>query len=103
MLALRTLADYSAGTIPTIFYVPDFISHSEQSQLLHNVLHPPNPVSFYSFAFFPSVSLDPTVFDAAAVTSLTQIYQAPAPKWKTLKNRRLQNWGTLCFLGTWWC
>nr|ACF86824.1 unknown [Zea mays] len=55
-LALRSLADYTVGAIPTLFYVPDFISHSEQSQLLHH------------------------------------IYQAPAPKWKTLKNRRLQNW-----------
>jgi alkylated DNA repair protein alkB family protein 6 len=52
-LALRRLADYATGAIPTVFYVPDFISHSEQSQLLHNVLHPPNPVSFYSFAFSP--------------------------------------------------
>ncbi|KAG0549468.1 hypothetical protein BDA96_01G258600 [Sorghum bicolor] len=56
-LAFRSLAEYATGAIPTLFYVPDFISHSEQSQLLHN------------------------------------IYQAPAPKWKTLKNRRLQNWG----------
>lgn len=54
---LRILSDYTVGSIPTLFYVPDFISSSEQSQLLHN------------------------------------IYQAPAPKWKTLKNRRLQNWG----------
>nr|CAB3499620.1 unnamed protein product [Digitaria exilis] len=58
-LALRSLADYTVGAIPTLFYVPDFISQSEQSQLLHH------------------------------------IYQAPAPKWKSLKNRRLQNWGTL--------
>ncbi|CAN6311094.1 unnamed protein product [Urochloa humidicola] len=56
-LALRNLADYTVGAIPTLFYVPDFISQSEQSQLLHH------------------------------------IYQAPAPKWKSLKNRRLQNWG----------
>lgn len=55
-LALRRLADYATGAIPTVFYVPDFISHSEQSQLLHNVLHPPNPVSFYSFAFSPCFS-----------------------------------------------
>ncbi|XP_039829353.1 alpha-ketoglutarate-dependent dioxygenase alkB homolog 6-like isoform X2 [Panicum virgatum] len=55
-LALRSLADYTVGDIPTLFYVPDFISQSEQSQLLHH------------------------------------IYQAPAPKWKSLKNRRLQNW-----------
>ncbi|CAL4933502.1 unnamed protein product [Urochloa decumbens] len=56
-LALRSLADYTVGAIPTLFYVPDFISKSEQSQLLHH------------------------------------IYHAPAPKWKSLKNRRLQNWG----------
>jgi alkylated DNA repair protein alkB family protein 6 len=56
-LALRSLADYTVGAIPTIFYVPDFVSQSEQSQLLHH------------------------------------IYQAPAPKWRSLKNRRLQNWG----------
>uniref|UniRef100_K4AEF4 Alpha-ketoglutarate-dependent dioxygenase AlkB-like domain-containing protein n=1 Tax=Setaria italica TaxID=4555 RepID=K4AEF4_SETIT len=54
---LRSLQDYTVGAIPTLFYVPDFISQSEQSQLLHH------------------------------------IYQAPAPKWKSLKNRRLQNWG----------
>ncbi|RLN41198.1 hypothetical protein C2845_PM01G42330 [Panicum miliaceum] len=56
-LDLRSLTDYTVGAIPTLFYVPDFISQSEQSQLLHH------------------------------------IYQAPAPKWKSLKNRRLQNWG----------
>uniref|UniRef100_A0A0E0M7S5 Alpha-ketoglutarate-dependent dioxygenase AlkB-like domain-containing protein n=1 Tax=Oryza punctata TaxID=4537 RepID=A0A0E0M7S5_ORYPU len=54
---LRSLGDYAVGPIPTLFYVPGFISDSEQSQLLHH------------------------------------IYQAPAPKWKSLKNRRLQNWG----------
>ncbi|KAL6883652.1 hypothetical protein ACP4OV_011066 [Aristida adscensionis] len=56
-LALRSLPDYTVGTIPTVFYVPGFISEPEQSELLHH------------------------------------IYQAPAPKWKSLKNRRLQNWG----------
>ncbi|KAM0832160.1 hypothetical protein ACQ4PT_065068 [Festuca glaucescens] len=56
-LSLRSPSDYAIGSIPTVLYVPDFISQAEQSQLLHH------------------------------------IYQAPAPKWKTLKNRRLQNWG----------
>jgi alkylated DNA repair protein alkB family protein 6 len=88
-LVLRTLQDYTVGAIPTLFYVPDFISQSEQSQVLHHVRHPSNPrFSFYLF-------LDPTVFDAVILSSATQIYQAPAPKWKSLKNRRLQNWGTL--------
>jgi len=48
-LALRSLADYTVGAIPTLFYVPDFISQSEQSQLLHHVRHPPNPASLFSF------------------------------------------------------
>ncbi|CAM0871288.1 unnamed protein product [Alopecurus aequalis] len=56
-LSVRSTGDYAVGSIPTVLYVPDFISQTEQSQLLHH------------------------------------IYQAPAPKWKTLKNRRLQNWG----------
>ncbi|OEL15142.1 hypothetical protein BAE44_0023839 [Dichanthelium oligosanthes] len=37
-LALRSFTDYTIGAIPTLFYVPDFISHSEQSQLLHHLL-----------------------------------------------------------------
>ncbi|KAI5005063.1 hypothetical protein ZWY2020_032306 [Hordeum vulgare] len=56
-LCLRIPGDYAVGSIPTVLYVPDFISQAEQAQLLHH------------------------------------IYQAPAPKWKVLKNRRLQNWG----------
>ncbi|KAM3197186.1 hypothetical protein ACQJBY_072701 [Aegilops geniculata] len=56
-LCLRIPGDYAVGSIPTVLYVPDFISPAEQAQLLHH------------------------------------IYQAPAPKWKILKNRRLQNWG----------
>ncbi|KAK1279584.1 hypothetical protein QJS04_geneDACA015136 [Acorus gramineus] len=45
------------GTLPTLYYIPDFISDLQQSQILHH------------------------------------IYEAPVTKWKTLKNRRLQNWG----------
>ncbi|VAH73112.1 unnamed protein product [Triticum turgidum subsp. durum] len=56
-LCLSIPGDYAVGSIPTVLYVPDFISQTEQAQLLHH------------------------------------IYQAPAPKWKILKNRRLQNWG----------
>lgn len=29
---------------------------------------------------------------------IMQIYQAPAFKWKTLKNRRLQNWGIVILI-----
>lgn len=58
-LALRSLADYTVGAIPTLFYVPDFISHSEQSQLLHHVLHASNrqiSSPFIRFCFFLSRS-----------------------------------------------
>ncbi|XP_052723107.1 uncharacterized protein LOC108345894 isoform X2 [Vigna angularis] len=51
------LGRYKVGSLPTLFYVPDFITDSDQSLLLNN------------------------------------IYEAPASKWKMLKNRRLQNWG----------
>ncbi|XP_020204870.1 alpha-ketoglutarate-dependent dioxygenase alkB homolog 6 isoform X2 [Cajanus cajan] len=51
------LGHYKVGSLPTLFYVPDFITESDQSLLLNN------------------------------------IYGAPASKWKSLKNRRLQNWG----------
>jgi alkylated DNA repair protein alkB homolog 6 len=39
-LALKSLADYTVGAIPNLFYVPGFISQAEQSQLLHHVLVP---------------------------------------------------------------
>ncbi|KAJ0043109.1 hypothetical protein Pint_18820 [Pistacia integerrima] len=45
------------GDIPTVMYVPGFISTTEETHLLNN------------------------------------IYGAPVSKWKSLKNRRLQNWG----------
>ncbi|XVE90734.1 hypothetical protein DITRI_Ditri20bG0101000 [Diplodiscus trichospermus] len=51
------LNDFIVGDLPTLIYIPDFITDSEQAQLLNN------------------------------------IYQAPISKWKSLKNRRLQNWG----------
>ncbi|XP_020958809.1 alpha-ketoglutarate-dependent dioxygenase alkB homolog 6 isoform X2 [Arachis ipaensis] len=53
------LDSYKVGSLPTVIYIPDFITDSEQSFLLNN------------------------------------IYGAPASKWKLLKNRRLQNWGTM--------
>ncbi len=37
---LRSLADYAVGPIPTLLYVPGFISDAEQSQLLHHVFLP---------------------------------------------------------------
>ncbi|KAJ3676602.1 hypothetical protein LUZ60_004014 [Juncus effusus] len=51
------LDEFIVGSIPTVIYVPNFVSESEQAQLLHH------------------------------------IYQVPASRWKSLKNRRLQNWG----------
>ncbi|KAJ6810770.1 alpha-ketoglutarate-dependent dioxygenase alkB-like protein 6 [Iris pallida] len=51
------LQKHIVGSLPTIFYIPNFITNSEQAQLLHH------------------------------------IYEVPASRWKSLKNRRLQNWG----------
>ncbi|KAK9273375.1 hypothetical protein L1049_018185 [Liquidambar formosana] len=48
--------EFRVGPLPNMYYIPDFITDSEQTQLLNN------------------------------------IYQAPVSKWKSLKNRRLQNW-----------
>ncbi|XP_054787092.1 uncharacterized protein LOC129293255 [Prosopis cineraria] len=49
--------DYRVGTLPTVLYIPNFITDNEENFLLNN------------------------------------IYAAPPSKWKSLKNRRLQNWG----------
>uniref|UniRef100_A0A1S4B443 Alpha-ketoglutarate-dependent dioxygenase alkB homolog 6 n=1 Tax=Nicotiana tabacum TaxID=4097 RepID=A0A1S4B443_TOBAC len=49
--------DFAVGSVPTVFFIPDFITDSEHDQLLNN------------------------------------INGAPISKWKSLKNRRLQNWG----------
>ncbi|KAJ1689294.1 hypothetical protein LUZ63_013449 [Rhynchospora breviuscula] len=51
------LDEFVVGSLPTLIYVPNFISDSEQTELLHH------------------------------------IYQVPVSRWKSLKNRRLQNWG----------
>ncbi|KAL1805335.1 hypothetical protein DCAR_0831153 [Daucus carota subsp. sativus] len=51
------LQGFVVGDVPTLYYIPDFLTHPQHDQLLDH------------------------------------IYQAPAFKWKTLKNRRLQNWG----------
>ncbi|XVE95743.1 hypothetical protein REPUB_Repub02eG0125700 [Reevesia pubescens] len=53
----QNLNNFMVGDLPTLFYIPDFITDSEQAHLLN------------------------------------YIYQAPLSKWKSLKNRRLQNWG----------
>ncbi|GAB4856149.1 hypothetical protein Ancab_024790 [Ancistrocladus abbreviatus] len=57
MAEKEKLHDFVIGSVPTLMYMPDFVTDDEQTQLLNN------------------------------------IYQAPISKWKTLKNRRLQNWG----------
>nr|XP_023924475.1 alpha-ketoglutarate-dependent dioxygenase alkB homolog 6-like [Quercus suber]XP_023924476.1 alpha-ketoglutarate-dependent dioxygenase alkB homolog 6-like [Quercus suber] len=57
MEAKEGLNGFKVGSLPTLIYIPDFISESEQTMLLNNV------------------------------------YGAPVSKWKSLKNRRLQNWG----------
>lgn len=51
------LSKFRVGSLPTLYYIPNFITDDEHAQLLKN------------------------------------IYQAPVSKWKSLKNRRLQNWG----------
>ncbi|KAI3511651.1 hypothetical protein L1887_18808 [Cichorium endivia] len=51
------LNKFKVGSVPTLYYIPDFISNSDQKLLLNH------------------------------------IYTAPVSKWKSLKNRRLQNWG----------
>ncbi|KAL0369982.1 UNVERIFIED_CONTAM: Alpha-ketoglutarate-dependent dioxygenase alkB6 [Sesamum angustifolium] len=48
--------EFVVGSVPTVLYIPDYITAAEEDQLLNN------------------------------------IYQAPISKWKSLKNRRLQNW-----------
>ncbi|GAB2286960.1 hypothetical protein Dimus_021348 [Dionaea muscipula] len=58
MEANERFGDLTIGSVPTVIYVPDFITtDAEETQLMN------------------------------------RIYQAPVSKWKTLKNRRLQNWG----------
>lgn len=51
------LSSFVVGYLPTLMYIPEFITEIEQTNLLAN------------------------------------IYGAPPSKWKSLKNRRLQNWG----------
>ncbi|KAJ8751391.1 hypothetical protein K2173_016591 [Erythroxylum novogranatense] len=51
------LNKFKVGNLPSVFYIPEFITRLEETQLL------------------------------------AKIYEAPLSKWKSLKNRRLQNWG----------
>ncbi|CAM8919435.1 unnamed protein product [Rhodiola kirilowii] len=53
----EAMSKFRIGSLPTLYYIPDFVTADEQTLLLNN------------------------------------INQAPLAKWKTLKNRRLQNWG----------
>ncbi|KAL9248065.1 hypothetical protein vseg_021428 [Gypsophila vaccaria] len=51
-------------------------------------------LSSFVVGHVPTVIYIPDFIDDAEQTQLSnQIYQAPISKWKTLKNRRLQNWG----------
>ncbi|XP_075491288.1 alkylated DNA repair protein ALKBH6 homolog isoform X3 [Primulina tabacum] len=50
------LEEFVVGSVPTVFYLPEYVTVAEEEQLLNN------------------------------------IYKAPISKWRTLKNRRLQNW-----------
>ncbi|XP_020421959.1 alpha-ketoglutarate-dependent dioxygenase alkB homolog 6 isoform X3 [Prunus persica] len=52
----ETIDNFKVGSLPTLIYIPDFITDNEQTMLLN------------------------------------KIYEAPVSKWKSLKNRRLQNW-----------
>ncbi|KAH6766544.1 oxidoreductase [Perilla frutescens var. hirtella] len=54
---ITSSSKYVVGSVPTVLYIPEYVSAAEEEQLLKN------------------------------------IYQAPLSKWKSLKNRRLQNWG----------
>ncbi|XP_050109343.1 uncharacterized protein LOC126588314 [Malus sylvestris] len=54
-----TLDDFKVGSVPTLIYIPDFITDNEQTMLLN------------------------------------KIYEGPVSKWKSLKNRRLQKWGSI--------
>ncbi|XP_034221862.1 alpha-ketoglutarate-dependent dioxygenase alkB homolog 6-like isoform X1 [Prunus dulcis] len=54
----ETIDNFKVGSLPTLIYIPDFITDNEQTMLLN------------------------------------KIYEAPVSKWKSLKNRRLQNWVT---------
>lgn len=64
------LEDYRVGTLPTLFYIPDFLTDAEQTQLLHHVSNQSIPflgcikylkfrlmvVFFFSLFFFVLVS-----------------------------------------------
>lgn len=63
MESREPLKDFTVGSLPTLFYIPNFISESEESQLLHQVIifsisviqnmySPPFFHDFSSCAFF---------------------------------------------------
>ncbi|KAF3783080.1 Alpha-ketoglutarate-dependent dioxygenase alkB-like protein 6 [Nymphaea thermarum] len=57
MEAIPNFGDHVVGSVPTVFYIPDFVDGAEEFELLDH------------------------------------INNVPVSKWKTLRNRRLQNWG----------
>ncbi|KAF7119759.1 hypothetical protein RHSIM_Rhsim13G0235500 [Rhododendron simsii] len=80
------LSSFVVGSVPTLYYIPDFITDADQQQLLNNVM-------IISFQKPSSISiLIPIVFSIISCFVIL-INQGPVSKWKSLKNRRLQNWG----------
>lgn len=77
---------FKVGSVPTLMYIPDFITHHQQTLLLNNVRDTDtDPLVPFSF----KISNHLACFSLMAF----QINGAPLSKWKSLKNRRLQNWG----------
>lgn len=82
------LESFRVGLTPTVFYIPGFITDQEEAQLLNHVISSsPHLLHFRHVDF--GVPLLPILL------SCLKIYGASGSKWKTLKNRRLQNWGVL--------
>ncbi|MQL77808.1 hypothetical protein Taro_010230, partial [Colocasia esculenta] len=71
---LLRLEDYTVGPLGNVIYIPNFISSAEEAQLLRNVGS-----------------------GSGTWCEILTIYEAPISKWKSLKNRRLQNWGGVVY------
>lgn len=78
-----SVEQYMVGSVPSVLYIPEYVSAAEQDQLLQNVITA--NYSLLLLLLFPHFHL---------IYYRSQINEAPISKWKSLKNRRLQNWGT---------